>query len=61
MTFPDSNSIFSCVLRLNIFLENIFKDFNHIKIINDDILNIFKKINLGQNMIEFGILHYNIS
>ena len=27
MTFSDSDSIFSCVLRLELFLENIFVNF----------------------------------
>jgi len=47
--------------RLALFLKNIFKDFKNIKIINNDILNIIEKINLGQNIIVFGNLPYNIS
>ena len=47
--------------QLSTFLENIFKDFSNIKIINADILNIINKINFGQGIIVFGNLPYNIS
>ena len=43
------------------FLENIFKDFHDIHIINDDIFNIIKNKKLGQNVIVFGNLPYNVS
>ena len=47
--------------KLALFLKTTFKDFNNIKIINSDILNIIKNKNLGQNIIVFGNLPYNIS
>ena len=47
--------------KLASFLKNKFKDFNNIKIINDDIIKIIKNKNLGQNVVEFGNLPYNIS
>jgi len=43
------------------FLKNNFKNNKNIKIINDDILNVIKKINFGKNIIVFGNLPYNIS
>ena len=42
-------------------LNKIFSNHNNIKILNDDILNIIKKQNLGDNIIIFGNLPYNIS
>ena len=47
--------------KLVLFLKNVFKDFDNIKIINDDIFNIIENNNLGQNIIVFGNLPYNIS
>ncbi len=47
--------------KLASFLRESFKSFNSIKIINDDIFNIIKNKNLGQNVIVFGNLPYNIS
>ena len=47
--------------KLSLFLENIFKNDKNIKIINNDIFNIIKNKNLGQNIIVFGNLPYNIS
>ena len=47
--------------KLFFFLKDSFKNSKNIKIINDDILNIFKKKNLGNNLIVFGNLPYNIS
>ena len=47
--------------KLASFLRESFRNFNRIKIINDDIFNIIKYKNLGQNVIVFGNLPYNIS
>ena len=47
--------------KLVLFLKNIFKDHKNIKIINNDILSVIKNNNLGQNIIVFGNLPYNIS
>ena len=47
--------------RLSSFLKKSFKNFNKIEIINDDIFNIIENKNLGQNIIVFGNLPYNIS
>ena len=47
--------------KLALFLKNIFKDSKNIKIINNDIFNIIENQNLGQNIIVFGNLPYNIS
>lgn len=47
--------------KLALFLKNIFKDFENIKIINNDIFNIIQNKNLGHNIIVFGNLPYNIS
>ena len=47
--------------KLVLFLKNKFKNYNNIKIINRDILNIIEKKNLEQNMIVFGNLPYNVS
>lgn len=42
-------------------LENNFKTFNNVKIINRDILEIIENNNLGKNITVFGNLPYNIS
>ena len=42
-------------------LEDNLKNFKNIKIINDDIFNIIKNKKLGDNIIVFGNLPYNIS
>ena len=47
--------------KLSSFLKDTFKDFENIKIINNDIFNIIKDKNLEQNIIVFGNLPYNIS
>ena len=47
--------------RLVLFLKNIFKNFKNTKIINNDIFNFLESKNLGQNIIVFGNLPYNIS
>ena len=47
--------------KLALFLKNSFKDFDNIKIINNDIFNIIENKNLGKNIIVFGNLPYNIS
>ena len=47
--------------KLSSFLNDKFKNYNNIKIINDDIFNIFEKKDLGKNVIVFGNLPYNIS
>ena len=47
--------------KLALFLKNKFKNFNNIKIINRDVLNIIKENNLEQNIIVFGNLPYNVS
>ena len=47
--------------KLAILLKYKFKDFNNISIINNDIIKIIKNKNLGQNVIVFGNLPYNIS
>ena len=47
--------------KLVLFLKNKFKNYNNIKIINRDILNIIEKDNLEQNIIVFGNLPYNVS
>ena len=47
--------------KLSLFLKNIFKNDKNIKIINNDIFNIIKNKKLGQNIIVFGNLPYNIS
>ena len=46
---------------LSIFLENKFQNIKNIKIINEDVLKIIKKINLKKNLLVFGNLPYNIS
>ena len=46
---------------LFLFLKEKFKNFNQLKIINNDILNIIKKKNLKKKVIVFGNLPYNIS
>ncbi len=47
--------------KLAIFLKNKFKNYNNIKIINRDALNIIKENNLKKNIIVFGNLPYNTS
>ncbi len=47
--------------KLASLLEKKFKNYNNIKIINRDVLNIIDKNNLEQNIIVFGNLPYNIS
>ena len=47
--------------KLALFLKNNFKNQSNIKIINRDVLNIIEENNLGQNIIVFGNLPYNIS
>ena len=47
--------------KISAFLRDRFKDRKNIVIINDDIFNIIKKENFGQNIIVFGNLPYNIS
>ena len=47
--------------KISAFLRDRFKDRKNIEIINDDIFNIIKKENFGQNIIVFGNLPYNIS
>ena len=42
-------------------LKNKFKNYNNIKIINRDVLNIIEENNLDQDIIVFGNLPYNIS
>tara|TARA_Y100000590_G_scaffold203727_1_gene231151 strand:- start:315 stop:1121 length:807 start_codon:yes stop_codon:yes gene_type:complete len=42
-------------------LENDLKNFKNIKVINDDIFNIIREKKLGDNIIVFGNLPYNIS
>jgi len=42
-------------------LNESFKDYNKIEIVNDDIFNIIEKKKLEQNIIVFGNLPYNIS
>ena len=48
-------------IKLVSFLKNIFKDSKNIIIINDDIFNFLENRNLGQNIVVFGNLPYNIS
>ena len=47
--------------KLSIFLKNKFKNYNNIKIINRDILNVIKEISFKKNLIVFGNLPYNTS
>ena len=47
--------------KLSIFLKNNFKEFENIRIINNDIFNVIKNNNIGKNIIVFGNLPYNIS
>ena len=46
--------------KLVSFLKNKFKNYNNIKIIDRDILNIIEKNKLEQNTIVFGNLPYNM-
>jgi len=43
------------------FLKEKFKNYKNIEIINDDILNIIENKKLGDNIVVFGNLPYNIS
>ena len=43
------------------FLTNEFDNFNNIKFINDDIINVIKNKKLEKNIVVFGNLPYNIS
>ena len=47
--------------NLSFFLKEKFKNYNNIKVINHDILDTIKENTLGQNIIVFGNLPYNIS
>ena len=47
--------------KLSLFLQNKFSNIKNLKVVNDDILNIFEKNNMDQNVIVFGNLPYNIS
>ena len=47
--------------RLAFFLKKKFKNYNNLQIINRDILDIIEEKNLGQNMVVFGNLPYNVS
>ena len=47
--------------KLSSFLKKNFKNFSKIEIINDDIFNIIENKNLGENIVVFGNLPYNIS
>ena len=47
--------------KLASLLEKKFINYKNLKIINKDILDIIKEKNLGQNIIVFGNLPYNIS
>ena len=47
--------------KLVSLLKSKYENFNNFKIINDDIIKVIKEKNLGQNIIVFGNLPYNIS
>jgi len=47
--------------KLALFLKKKFQDYKNIKIINRDILSIIEENNLGNNIVVFGNLPYNIS
>ena len=47
--------------RLAFFLKKKFKNYNNLQIINRDFLDIIEEKNLGQNMVVFGNLPYNVS
>ena len=47
--------------KLVSFLKKNFKNIDNVKIINNDIFNIINNKNLGQNIVVFGNLPYNIS
>ena len=47
--------------KLALFLKKKFNNYDNIKIINRDVLNIIEKDNLEQNIIVFGNLPYNVS
>jgi len=47
--------------KLSYFLNDKFKKFKNVKIINQDVLNLIQHNNFGNNVIVFGNLPYNIS
>ena len=47
--------------KLSLFLESYFKNYENIKIINNDIFNVINNQKFKQNVIVFGNLPYNIS
>ena len=47
--------------QLSLLLKNIFKNLQNVEIINNDIFNIIKKVNLDKKVIVFGNLPYNVS
>ena len=47
--------------KLSLFLKKKFRLSKNLKVINEDILNIIQKNNLGKNITVFGNLPYNIS
>ena len=47
--------------KLSLYLKKKFQKFENVNVINDDIFNIIKQNNLGQNIIVLGNLPYNIS
>ena len=47
--------------KLSNYLKNKFSKYKNIKIINNDILDIIKKNNFGNDIVIFGNLPYNIS
>ena len=47
--------------KLSQLLKEKYKNYNNIEIINDDILKVIEKKELGNNIIIFGNLPYNIS
>ena len=47
--------------KLSLFLESLFKNYENIKIINNDIFNVINNQKFKQNVIVFGNLPYNVS
>ena len=47
--------------KLASLLKNKYENFNNFKIINDDIIKVIKEKNLGENIVVYGNLPYNIS
>ena len=47
--------------KLSLFLKNIFKDSNKVKIIDKDVFDVIKNKNLEQGTIVYGNLPYNVS